>query len=193
MTSRFAYRPLATVRVTRLLKGTASPIVSIRGGGECDVTLAPGQSWLLYIGDVASEYRATKCGRSRLVDDAQADLSYFEKQAAGVPVAVVYGDVFRRCADRDSQPQLCSLEDSVEVVAVGRGERISVTTDRFGPYQLVLPPGAFGVWIERGGERLSTEIWVDEKPGQGRRLSASELLELRADEERRVLLISVPD
>src|SRR6187401_1996002 len=48
ITLGFAYRPLATVRVTRVLKGEASPIVSIRGGGECEVMLAIRESWLFY-------------------------------------------------------------------------------------------------------------------------------------------------
>jgi hypothetical protein len=190
ITSRFAYRPLATVRVTRLLKGEASPFVSIRGGGECDAMLALRESWLFYTSEIAGEFRVTKCGRSRRVDDAQADLGYFEKRAAGVAVAIAYGDVFRRCVDRDSLPQLCALDEPLEVVAAGTGGRTSVTTDRFGPYQIVLPPGGFEIWVERNGERLSTEIWVEEKPGNGRRLSAPELLELRANDERRVLLIA---
>jgi hypothetical protein len=190
ITLGFAYRPLATVRVTRVLKGEASPIVSIRGGGECEVMLAIRESWLFYTNEIAGELRAIKCGRSRRVDYAQADLGYFEKLAEGVPAAIAYGDVFRRCVDRDGRQQLCGLNDPLEVVAAGTGARSFVTTDQFGRYQIVVPPGGFEIWVERNGERLSTEIWVEESPGKGRRLSAPELLELRANDERRILLIA---
>lgn len=190
ITLGFAYRPLATVRVTRLLKGEASPVVSIRGGGECDVMLAPRELWLFYTSEIAGEVRSTKCGRSRRVEYAQADLNYFEKLAAGVPVAIAYGDAFRRCADRDGQQQLCGLNDPLEVVAAGTGGRSAVTTDQFGRHQIVVAPGGFEIWVERNGERLSTEIWVEENPGKGRRLSPPELLELRANDERRILLIA---
>ena len=120
--------------------------------------------------------------------DAQADVRYLESREQGVKVGVIFGNVFRRCVDRDRRPQLCAPEDSLEVVAVGAGQRISVTTDRFGPFQIVLPPGAFEIWLERNGKRLSTKIWVEESAGNGRRLPTPGLLQVAADEERRVLL-----
>jgi hypothetical protein len=152
--------------------------------------LALRESWLFYTSEIAGELRADKCGRSRRVDYAQADLGYFEKLAAGVPVAIAYGDVFRRCVNRDGRRQLCGLNDTLEIVATGNGERSLVTTDQFGRHQIVVSPGGFEIWVERNGERLSTEIWVEESPGKSRRLSAPELLELRANDERRILLIA---
>jgi hypothetical protein len=152
--------------------------------------LALRESWLFYTREIAGELTADKCGRSRRVEYAQADLSYFEKLAASVPVAIAYGDVFRRCVDRGGQQQLCGLNDALEVVATGNGGRNSVTTDQFGRYQIVVPPGGLEIWVERNGERLSTEIWVGENPGNRRRLLAQELIDLRANDERQILLIA---
>jgi hypothetical protein len=111
---------------------------------------------------------------------------YLEGLEQGRLQGVVYGDVRRRCVDSEGRPQLCALREVLNVVGVGAGPPMTVTTA--GPYQLVLQPGAVEIWVERNGERLATEVWVEEKPGTGRRLSPSERFSVRNGDEQRVLL-----
>jgi hypothetical protein len=53
------------------------------------------------------------------------------------------------------QVALQALFEPLQVIALGAGRRLEITTDRWGPYQLVLPPGDFDVWVEHGGRAVA--------------------------------------
>lgn len=67
----------------------------------------------------------------------------------------VYGNVLRRILGADGEPALQALFEPVRVIAVGAAGRFEVTTDRWGPYQLVLPPGDFEIRVERAGRAVA--------------------------------------
>ncbi len=49
--------------------------------------------------------------------------------------------------------------------------RFQVTTDKWGPYQLVLPPGDFEIWVERAGRPVAAQQRVHIDDGLERHLA----------------------
>lgn len=70
----------------------------------------------------------------------------------------------------DGQPALQALFEPLQVYAIGPGGRFQVTTDRWGPYQLVLPPGEFQVWVERGGRPVAGQQTISVEHSAEKRL-----------------------
>jgi hypothetical protein len=95
--------------------------------------------------------------RTRLRTEAEAsqDLAYLEGLEQGRQQGIMYGDVLRRILGADGQPALQALFEPLQVIAVGAGRRLEITTDRWGPYQLVLPPGDFEIGVERAGRDVA--------------------------------------
>lgn len=60
----------------------------------------------------------------------------------------MYGDVLRH-RDGASGDGLYALFEPLRVIAANASWRFSTTTDRWGPFELVLPPGDFEIWVER--------------------------------------------
>jgi hypothetical protein len=83
----------------------------------------------------------------------------------------VHGEAFRAITQPDRSPARQALFETLEVVAVSGGERHSVTTDRWGPYQIVLAPGEYELWVERRGQRVTATERVHLRAGDERRLS----------------------
>jgi hypothetical protein len=63
------------------------------------------------------------------------------------PQGIVYGEVLR-APDLADNVQRAVLEP-LQVIAASATQKFTTTTDPWGPFQLVLPPGDFEVWVER--------------------------------------------
>jgi hypothetical protein len=108
-----------------------------------------------------------------LITQANEDLKYLEALTLGQPQALVYGDVFRQIVGPDGQPAQQVLFEPLKVVAVGAGRTFAVTTDKWGPYQIVLPPGDFEMWVERGGVAVTAPVVARISNGDERRITFS--------------------
>lgn len=164
---------VTTFAVHRAFRGRqARELTLVRDfGGSCDVVFTPGESWLVYANTLNGQLRADTCGRTRLRSAASQDLLYIDGLQQGRPQGVLSGQVNRQTRDEDGRPVLRALFEPLQVVAVGGGRRIEVTTDRWGPYQVVLPPGEFMVWVERHGRRVSRREAVKVAHGSDLNLS----------------------
>jgi hypothetical protein len=107
---------------------------------------------------------AHRCLRTRLTSDASQDLVYLKGAEAKRPQKIVYGEVFRR-RDGPSEIQLHALPEPLQVVAANPTQRFTTTTERWGPFELVLPPGDFEVWVERGQKAVAPKRTVHGENG----------------------------
>ena len=157
--------------VVRVFRGSAVRQIAIAvTGTTCDHPFKRGERWLVYA--QASEGRVTtdKCTRTRLEGEASQDLVYLEGLEQHRALGIVHGEVVRRNAGAGREPVLGVLSEPLQVIAVGAGGRVETTTDRWGPYQLVLPPGDFSVWVEREGLAVTPRHSVQVAHGIERRL-----------------------
>jgi hypothetical protein len=104
---------------------------------------------------------------------AGEDLKYLEGLAVGRPQGLVYGEVLQQIVDPDGKPVLRALFEVLQVIAVGPAGRFVATTDRWGPYQIVLPPGDFEMWVERKGVPVTAPVCVPVSNGDERRIAFS--------------------
>jgi len=154
--------------VVRTFRGVATESITMRSssGNSCDFTFARGESWLIYA-DVRDTVVSThKCKRTRLQAEASQDLRYLEGVARGESLGVVSGQVFRRVTTPAGESVLKAVEDAMQIVGVVGGQRIATAPDRWGPYQLVLPPGDAQIWVERDGVVVSPGVLVRVKQGE---------------------------
>ena len=157
--------------VARVFKGAAVRELSITGeGNNCDIPFEPGATWVVYASSRDGRVTTHKCTRTRVRAEAAQDLAYLEGREQGRPQGIVYGDVHRRIASADGSPGLRALFEPLQVIAAGAGRRFTVTTDRWGPYQLLLPPGEFEIWVERAGRAVAPNQRVRIEDGSERRL-----------------------
>ncbi len=154
-----------------MLRGRPARQVVVTGdGSSCDEPFKQGETWLVYARTREGRVTTDKCTRTRLRAEATQDLVYLEGQEQGRRQGTVYGDVLRRILGADGQPALQALFEPLQVIAVGGGRRVETTTDRWGPYQLVLPPGDFEIWVERAGRAVAPRQTVHVDHGADRRL-----------------------
>jgi hypothetical protein len=64
-----------------------------------------------------------------------------------------------------------TLFETLEVVAQSARGRRSVATDRWGPYQIVLEPGEYELWVERQGQRVTAPTRLMLRAGEELRLA----------------------
>jgi hypothetical protein len=157
--------PTWTFDVAHLYQGRSAQQIVITGDySDCDEPFKLGEAWLVYASSREGRLATSKCTRTRLRSEAESsqDLVYLEGVEQRQQQGIVYGDVLRRIVDSNGQPALQALFEPMQVVAVGAGRRFEVTTDKWGPFQLVLPPGDFEVWVERlgviVGEKKTTRV-----------------------------------
>jgi len=166
--------PVTTFNIEHIYRGGARQQVVIVGdGSNCDVPFARGETWLVYARVRDGRVTTGKCTRTRLRAQAEAsqDLAYLEGLERGRQQGVVFGDVLRRIVGADGKPALQALFEPFQVIASGPAGRFQVTTDSWGPYQLVLPPGGFQVWVERLGAAVNTPQTVSVDHGSDRHLT----------------------
>lgn len=152
-----------TFQVTHTYRGLSREQVLIVGdGANCGIPFKLGETWLVYAHLHDGHVTTDKCTRTRLRADAEAsrDLAYLDGLERGRQQGVAYGEVLRRVVARDGRPALQALFEPLQVIAAGDAGRFQVTTDKWGPYQLVLPPGDFEVWVERAGRAVAPRQMV---------------------------------
>jgi len=163
---------VATFVVTKAYRGAVERRAVVYGDGtSCDVAFSSGVTYLMYAQVHSGMLRTHKCTRTRPLSAAAEDLRYLDNLMAGRPQVLVHGDVFRRITERDGSPARQALFEPLEVVAKSGSERRSVITDRWGPYQIVLAPGEYELWVERGGQRVTAPEKLYLHAGDERRLS----------------------
>jgi hypothetical protein len=118
----------------------------VRGNTSCDMLFMTGEKWIVYGEDTIGGIRAFGCSRTRLYSDGAQDVIYLENKQVGRPQGIVYGDVLRH---RDGASGDGPLFEPLRVIAANARARFSTTTHRWGPFELVLPPGDFEIWVER--------------------------------------------
>ena len=166
--------PITTFEVTHLYRGRGEQRVVIVGnGGDCDVPFKQGQMWLVYARLHNGRAITDTCTRTRLRAEAEAshDLAYLDGVERGRAQGVVSGGVNRRIVGADGQPVLQALFEPLQVIAASASGRVQITTDKWGPYQLVLPPGDFEIWVERGGRAVTRPQTIRINHGSDRRLA----------------------
>jgi hypothetical protein len=162
----------ATFDVAHTYLGSADRQVVVVGNGtDCDEPFEQGEVWLVYARVRDGRVTTTKCTRTRLRVGASSDLAYLDGLEQKRPQGIVYGDVLRRITTAGGQPALQALFEPLQVVAVSDGRRSEVTTDSGGPYQLVLPPGDYDIWVERTGRPVGVAQSVHIAEGVDRRLA----------------------
>jgi hypothetical protein len=160
-----------TFDVVRVFRGTTAPQIAIVvTGTTCDHPFKRGERWVVYAQTSQGRTTTDKCARTRLEGEASQDLAYLDGLEQQRPQGIVHGEVFRRIAGADGAAALQALFEPLQVIAVGAGRRVETTTDRWGPYQLVLPPGEFAVWVEREGRAVTSRHTVRVDNGTDRRL-----------------------
>ena len=140
--------PLAAFGVGHMFRGRpAQQVVVVGDGTSCDEPFKQRETWLVYARNRDGRITTNKCTRTRLRAATIYRIAYLEGLEQGRQQGVVYGDVLRRILDADGRPALQALFEPLQVIAVGVGRRLEITTDKWGPDQLVLPPGDFEIWV----------------------------------------------
>ncbi len=131
-------------------KGSAVPQIGVMlSHSSCDLPFENGEEWLVYGQEAIGGIATDSCSRSRLKRAAAQDIVFLGGVEAGRAQGIVYGEVLRR-RDGPSGTALSALFEPLQVIATSMTQKFTTTTDRWGPFELVLPPGDFQVWVERG-------------------------------------------
>jgi hypothetical protein len=147
--------------VARTFRGAATESITVVSSAtSCDFRFVPGESWLIYASVRDGIVSTHKCTRTRLQSEASQDLRYLEGVERGEALGVVSGEVLRRVTTPAGDSVLKAVEDAMQIVGVVGGRRFVTSPDRWGPYQLVLPPGNAQIWVEREGVVVSAGALV---------------------------------
>ncbi len=153
--------PVVILEVSRVFRGSIRQQAALQiTGTDCDFQFAPSETWLIYAIEEHGLLSTHKCLRTRVVSEATEDLKYLDGLPEGRPQAVLSGNVFERTTTPDGAPAQRALFETFDVVAIGGGQSFRANTDRWGPYQLVLPPGEFEVWAEHAGRRVTPKSTI---------------------------------
>jgi len=170
VTVEYVSAALVIFDVAHVFKGPSSPQIAVRqDGSSCDLPFNEGETWLIYGRDEIGGVAAGKCLRTRLASEAEQDLLYLGNREAGLPQGIVYGDVSRRL-NGPGGLRNSALFEALQVTAVSATHRFVTTTDRWGPFELVLPPGDYEMWVERAGTSVSARFAVHVVQGADVRL-----------------------
>jgi hypothetical protein len=141
--------------VVRTFRGTADTSVAMTSAvSSCDFPFAQGQTWLIYATVRNGVVATHKCTRSRLREEAEQDIRYLDGVQRGEKLGIVYGTVLKKTTE-DGKPVLKAVDDGLLVVGIVGGQRFAALADRWGPFQLVLPPGDAQIFVERHGVVVS--------------------------------------
>jgi hypothetical protein len=166
-------RPIvATFSVAKVYRGSLKQRAVVSGDGtDCDWNFVKGETYLVYATEHAGVLLTHECTRTRALAEAGEDVRYLDNLAAHRPQVLVYGDVFRGMREPDGSLARYALSERLEVVATSNRGRQSVTTDQWGPYQIVLAPGEYELWVERRGQPVTKRQKLRLRAGEERRLS----------------------
>jgi hypothetical protein len=160
---------VATFKVIKAYRGQVERRAIV--AGYCGIAFEIGETYLVYAEEYAGRLMTHSLTRTRPLTAAAEDLRYLDHLAAATPQAVVYGDVFRGITAPNGSAVKKALFETLEVVAQSARGRRSVATDRWGPYQIVLEPGKYELWVERRGQRVTAPMKLMLHAGEERRLS----------------------
>ena len=160
---------VARFLVTKVYRGRVEQQTVV--AGYCGIAFKKGETYLVYAEAHAGGLMTTSLTRTRPLSDAPEDVRYLDNLAAGRPQAIVYGDVFLAVTPGDGTTVKRAASEPLRVVAVSAWGRGSVATDRWGPYQIVLAPGSYFLWAERGSQRVTEPVKLRVRAGDVRRLS----------------------
>jgi hypothetical protein len=147
---------LVTFDLQEVFRGSVKGQATLESGNStCDFPFAASEVWLIYAVEEHGALRTDKCLRTRRLIEASEDLKYLAGLRDRRAQAVLSGTVFQHVTTADGNPANGALPETLDVVAVGAGESFRTKTDRWGPYEFVLPPGLFEVWAERNGQRVT--------------------------------------
>lgn len=149
-----------TVRlaVEESLKGVQGPQVSLDVGNDtCSYPFTVGEKYLVYAGWENGKLSTDKCKRTRPLSSATADLTYIKGAASNEAQATLYGDVFRLIVDAEGKPALQTPFEELKVVLAGGDTRVEAKAEKWGEYEVTVPPGDYEVWVERRGRRVSKQ------------------------------------
>lgn len=164
---------VATFLVDKVYRGRAERRAVVSGSGNsCDRAFGKGLTYLVYAQEHGGVLRTHKCTRTRALSAAGEDVRYLDNLASATPQGLVYGDVFWGITTPDGTAPKQALNETLDVVALGARGRRSVATDRWGggPYQIVLAPGDYQIWVERQGQRVTARTTLSLRAGEERRL-----------------------
>jgi hypothetical protein len=166
-------RPIvATFSVVKTYRGALKERAVVSGDGtDCDRNFVKGETYLVYATEHAGVLLTHECTRTRALAEAAEDLRYLDNLAAGRAQVLIYGNVFRGMRKPDGSLARYALSERLEVVATSNRGRQSVTTDQWGPYQIVLAPGDYEIWVERRGRRVTRREKFSLRGREERRLS----------------------
>ena len=163
---------VAAFSVTKTYRGAVEQHVVLSGNGtNCDIAFVKGVAYLVYAGEHGRSLQTHKCTRTRPLSGAGEDVRYLDNLTTGRPQALVYGEVLRRITQPDGSMARQALFEPLEVVAKSSFVRRSVTTDQWGPFQVVLTPGDYAIWVERRGQRVTAPEQLSLGTGGERRIS----------------------
>jgi hypothetical protein len=141
--------------VAHVFKGLSSAQIAVtQTTTSCDFPFKSAEKWLVYGREGIGGVTADICSRTRLISEADQDLLYLRNAETGRLQGIVYGEVLRRRGGPSGQA-LYALFEALQVKAANATDSFVSTTDRWGPFELVLPPGDYQVWVERGGKSVS--------------------------------------
>ena len=137
--------------VVRAFKGPEVPqIAVVHDNSSCDLPFATGEEWLVYgheaIGGIATDSVFEESAENRrhsrfgVLGKRRSEPAAGNRVPGGLPTARGWTGAARRYA----------VLEPLQVIAANMTQTFSTTTERWGPFELVLPPGDFQVWVERG-------------------------------------------
>jgi hypothetical protein len=151
--------------VARVFKGPpVSELAVLRGNSSCDFPFTTGEEWLVYGDEAIGGITAYKCSRTRLTASATQDLVYLRGGDARRPQGILYGEVLRRRDGPDGVTLLGRFEP-LQVIAANMTQKFTTTTEPWGPFELVVPPGDFEVWVERSQKIVAPNRVIHVKNG----------------------------
>ena len=163
-------RWLLAFNVTRQLKGkVGNHVAFVNSSNTCSLPFNLGQTWIVYASFEDGLVRTTTCERTRLLAHAGQDIAFIEGLSQRRPQGVVSGEVLRRIP---ATGQLSSRPpyETARIVAEGKAGKVEVEIDRWGSYDLVLPPGDFEVWAELDGRIVTDRAPIHINDGSDLRL-----------------------
>lgn len=156
--------------VEHVFKGPqVTEIGLLRGNTSCDMPFMVGEKWIVYANETVGGITALGCSRTRPYPGGTQDVIYLENTQAGRPQGIVYGEVLRH-RDGASGELLSALFEPLQVIAANASQRLFTTTDRWGPFELVLPPGDFEIWVERSEKPVAPRYPIHVENGADVRL-----------------------
>ena len=162
------YWTVQRLDVTRILRGTVSPSVTIRPpidrpSGEqiaaslsqdkvmvsnsCGFEFRRGEDYLVYATRATDgRWTTSLCSGTKPLTDATTDLDYFASLPAAAPTGRVYGSIQRTILDPSDPTKTRDVPAvGISVTLSTESSRMTATTNGQGKLDVRLPPGDYGV------------------------------------------------